>query len=216
MNSLATSARPGPEEEPDHSDDVAIVRTVRFVYQHVLSVVAISVAWTLLSLPVVTIGPATLGAYAAVTSLRERGSVDPDQVRATVRPNLVAAVLLGLGPPVFGSIGVLYVLSPPGGAGPLSLLLTAVAVYAGVYLAVVLVPTFYEMAGGATPMAALRAGYVSTANDPVWAIRLIVVTATFVAVATVLTVALVLLLPGALTTYHVISADERLASLDQG
>ena len=178
----------------------ALKRTLRFVYQHSTVLVPLSVLWLCCLLPVVTIGPATVSVYAVVLSLRERGSVDYDVVLSRIRDTAGHAALLGLLPLVFGGIGILYLVDHP--FGGLSLVVSAVALYAGAYAAVVLVPTFAALAAGDTVEAALRRGYVWTARRPTVVVRLVLVTTALLVATVALTLAFVLLFGALVCTYQ--------------
>lgn len=180
----------------------AFVETLRFVYRHSTALVPASVLWLLCSLPVVTVGPASLGAYTVVCSLRETGQVDTDRVVGTVRRNLVPATLLGFLPVVFVGIAALYAVSGLS-TGLVGGALTAVALYAGLYLGVLLVPTFVSIADGTEPKRAVRESYVWLASEPATGLRLLLVTGVIFLATLGLTVGVLLLFAGLAGAYHV-------------
>lgn len=188
--------------ETELGDHPTHKRTLRFVYQHSATLVAVSVAWFVASLPLVTIGPATLGAYAAVRSLRQTGRLDRDYVVSAVRTNGVHAALLSALPVVFAAPAGL---SLHGGATVtgLATIVAVVGLYVAGYLAVALIPTFVAMADGESPVVALKRAYVWTATDPAAALSLALVTAILFAVTALLTVGFVLLFAAAAFSYHV-------------
>lgn len=177
-------------------------RTLRFVYEHSATLVAISVAWFVASLPLVTIGPATLGAYAAIRSLRETGRLDGGHVASILRTNGIHAALLSFLPMVFATPAAL---SLRGGATPTGFesVLAVAGLYVAGYLGVALMPTFVAMADGETPIAALKRAYVWTATDPTAALSLAFVTAIVFALTALLTIGFVLLFPAVAFSYHV-------------
>lgn len=177
-------------------------RTLRFVYEHSATLVAISVAWFVASLPLVTIGPATLGAYAAIRSLRETGRLDRGHVASILRTNGIHAALLSFLPMVFATPAAL---SLRGGATPTGFesVLAVAGLYVAGYLGVALMPTFVAMADGETPIAALKRAYVWTATDPTAALSLAFVTAIVFALTALLTIGFVLLFPAVAFSYHV-------------
>lgn len=181
----------------------SLERTTRFAWEHLVPVVGISAGWFLAALPVVTVGPATVGAYRAVLSLREGGSVDRSAVGATVREQFVHATLLGLVPvlllAVAGNYALAYLASGTVAAG----LLALGSVYAGLYAWLVSIPTLLGLAEGKSPIAALRAGYLWTARHAVGAVALGTVTVVLLALTSVLTVAAALLFAGVAFTLHV-------------
>ncbi|MDS0280682.1 hypothetical protein [Haloarcula onubensis] len=177
-------------------------RTLRFVYEHSVTLVAVSVAWFVASLPLVTVGPATLGAYAAVRSLREAGALDRRRVAGVLRRNGVHAALLSFLPVTFFAAAGLYLRGGTPNSG-FEIVIAVVGVYVGAYLVVALVPTFVAMAAGDPPAAALKRAYVWTASKPTAALSLALVTAVIFAVTALLTIGFVLLFPAVAFSYHV-------------
>lgn len=177
-------------------------RTLRFVYEHSGRLVAVSVAWFVASLPLITIGPATLGAYAAIRSLRETGRLDRGYVASAVRTNGIHAALLSFLPIAFA---VPAGLSLRGGTtlGGVGSIVAVVGLYIAGYLAVALIPTFVAMADGEAPAAALKRAYVWTASDPTAALSLALVTAVVFVATALLTVGFVLLFAAVAFSYHV-------------
>ncbi|WP_142859409.1 hypothetical protein [Salinigranum halophilum] len=192
------------QADDDHDDrrSNAFVTTLKFVYRHSTALVPASFLWVLCSLPLVTVGPASLGVYAVVLSLRETGRVDRERVVETVRTNLVPATLLGFLPVTFVAIASLYVLTGLA-SGLVGTALTAVALYAGLYVGVLLIPTFVSMAGGVEPRTALRESYVWLAGSPVTGLQLLLVTAALLVATVGLSVGFLLLFAGVTATYHV-------------
>lgn len=177
-------------------------RTLRFVYQHSATLVAVGVAWFVASIPLVTIGPATLGAYAAIRSLRETGRLDRGYVASAVRTNGIHAALLSFLPMVFA---IPAGLSLRGGTMFVGVdsIIAVVGLYIAGYLVVTLIPAFIAMADGDAPATALKRAYVWTATDPTAALSLALVTAVIFVVTALLTVGFVLLFAGVTFSYHV-------------
>ena len=195
----------------------AFVTTLKFLYRHSTALVPASVLWVLCSLPLVTVGPASLGVYSLVLSLRETGQVDRDRVVGTVRENFVPATLLGFLPVTFVGIALLYVASGLA-TGVVGTALTAVALYGGLYVGVLLIPTFVSVAGGVEPRTALRESYVWLAGSPVTGLQLLLVTAVILVATVSLSIGFLLLFAGAAAAYHVevisrvVAAEEVLPS----
>ncbi|MFP9060683.1 hypothetical protein ACLI4R_09140 [Natrialbaceae archaeon A-chndr2] len=190
----------------------ALKRTIRFVYQQSSSLVICSLCWTLASLPLVTIGPATVGLYAAVLSLRETGQIDRARVSHAVRTNGVHAGLLALLPPMFLAIGVLYGLT---GSGTLAIIVAVGGLYFGTYTGLTLIPTFIAMARGDSPGSALKQGYLWGATHPTHLIHLAVVTFIVLVTTAMLTIGFVLLFAGIATAYHIELVCDDLEPLPQ-
>ncbi|EMA59584.1 hypothetical protein [Halorubrum lipolyticum] len=196
MSTHDSAGETGLGDRPTHK------RTLRFVYRHGAALIAVSVAWFLASLPLVTIGPATLGAYAAVRSLRQTGRLDRGYVVSAVRTNGVHALLLSVLPVVFAAPAALSLRGGSTFTGPTPIV-AVVGLYVAGYLAVALIPTFVAMADGESPVAALKRAYVWTATDPAAALSLALVTAIVFAVTALLTIGFVLLFAAAAFSYHV-------------
>lgn len=179
----------------------AVVSTLKFVYRHSTALVPASLLWVVCSLPIVTAGPATLGVYSLVLSLRETGRVDRERVAGTVRENFVPATVLGFLPVTFVGIASLYVASGLA-TGLVGTALAAGALYAGLYLGVLLIPTFVSVAGGVDPTVALRESYVWLASSPVTGLQLLLVTGVVLVATLGLSVGFLLLFAGVAATYH--------------
>ena len=179
--------------------------TARFACEHLVSIVGISVCWFLAALPIVTAGPATVGAYRAVLSLRAPGAdgVDRATVLATVRRQFVHATLLGLVPFVLLGISAAYAVTYLRTGALAAGLLAVVGFNAAVYAWLVSVPTLVELARGESPADALTAGCLWTARHGVGALALLAVTVALFAVTSLLTVAVVLLFAGVTFAFHV-------------
>jgi hypothetical protein len=201
------------DEQPESGRSNAFVTTLKFVYRHSTALVPASLLWVLCSLPLVTLGPASLGVYSVVLSLRETGRVDRDRVVRTVRENLVPAALLGFLPVVFVGIALLYVLSGLA-AGLVGTALAAAALYAGLYFGVLLIPTFVSIAGGVEPKIAIRESYLWLAGTPVTGLQLLLVTAVLLVATVGLSIGVLLLFAGVAATYHVEVVSRTIAEED--
>ncbi len=194
------------------AETTALKRTIHFVYQHSTSLVICSLCWALASIPLVTIGPATVGLYAAVLSLRETGQIDRSRVRHAVRTNGVHAGLLSLLPPMFLAIGILYGLTA---SGTLAMVVAVVGLYFGVYTGLTLIPTFIAMAREEPPGVALRQGYLWGATHPTYLIHLAVVTLIVFVATAALTIGFMLLFAGIAAAYHIELVCDDLEPLPQ-
>lgn len=181
----------------------ALRATGAFVWANLPSVVLVSVTWFICVLPIVTAGPATVGAYRAVISLRKTGTVDVDAVRTTVRDQFVHATLLGLLPVAIGAMTAVYAVTYASTGRVLAGVLALAGTYATAYVWLVLVPTFVGLARGQDAATAVTQGYLWTARHAVEAVALGVVTVAFLALSALLTVAVVLVFAGATFALHV-------------
>ncbi len=180
-------------------------RTTRFVWDHLVSIIAISFAWFLAAVPLVTIGPATVGAYRAVLSLRddETDGIDRSAVLETVREQFVHATLLAFVPFALLVVAVNYTLAYLASASVTAGLLALGCAYASFYAGLVAMPTLLGLATGKSAPAAVIDGYRWTAHHAVGAVAVGVVTAVLFVVSSLLTVAVVLLFAGVASTLHV-------------
>lgn len=183
--------------------DGALSRTARFTYDHVLRLVGVSVAWVVASLPLVTVGPATLAAYASVLSLREDGRIDRRFVLRTVRRRWLDATVLGSLPAVFGVVAASNVALYLRTGALVFAAAAVVCTYATVYLVLVLIPSFVALARGAEPMAALRTGHAWVGDHPTLSITTAFLTLVLLVLSLVLTVGFVLLFAALAFTLHV-------------
>lgn len=191
---------------------VAVTRALRtsfrFVYDHGFSLILVSFAWTIAALPVVTLGPATVGVYAAVASLRERGWVDRREVVATVRESATGAVSLTLVVGLVGTMAVLYALQFLANGSTLAGGLAIGAGYVTAHLALMSPATLLGLARGASLDDALRTGYRWTVSHPLTAVLMAGWTALLFVVSAALTVAVVLIFPAIVFTFHTLLLDD--------
>lgn len=192
----------------------AVGETGRFVYRNNHRLVLVSIAWFLASLPVVTAGPATLAAYAAIRTMRSSPAetIDGSHVWSVLKTNGANAAALGLLPAVFAGIGVLY-LDQYATTGAVEFgALGVVGVTAAMYAVVVLIPAFVSMADGDSMTAALQSARDWTAGRPMLSLTTMVLTVGVAVFTLLLVVAFVLLFAGLAFSYHVVLYDERSAS----
>jgi len=189
----------------------SLFAAVRFFYDNGPRLVGLSVAWVLCSLPVVTIGPSTLGAYGAIISLRDDHSIQYDRVRDLLRRHGLSSVLLTGLPVLLAGTGALYVRRYFATRSTVALGLAIVTLYAAAYVALVLIPTFVELARGAALDQSVRAGVRWTASNAVGAVAMAMATLLLAVVAGALTVAFALVFAGIAFSLHI----EVLASADE-
>lgn len=187
-----------------HDLERGLSGTAAFVYENSYWLVVISLVWTLASVFVVTIGPATLGAYVAIKGLNsDRNRIERDRVLSVCRRQLVPSVAFGLAPPLFFALTGGYLTAMADGVTPLRLGGAVATFYAGLYLSLVLMPTFVALAEGRPGAEALRAGVGWVADKPTIAMLTGLVTLAVFLVTSVLTVAFVLLFAGVAFSFQV-------------
>ncbi|QLC34814.1 DUF624 domain-containing protein (plasmid) [Halarchaeum sp. CBA1220] len=175
---------------------------VGFFYENGPRLILVSLLWFLCSLPVVTLGPATLAAYAAIQSLREGYSIDRSHVRATLRRHGLSAVLLTGVPAVFLGISVLYARQYVVSRSALTLALAVVTTYVAAYTWLLLVPTFVGLATGGDLEPELRSAVRWTGQNAVSAVMVAMGTLLVAIVTGLLTVAFALVFAGIAFSFH--------------
>ncbi|MDS0223517.1 hypothetical protein NDI54_19435 [Haloarcula sp. S1AR25-5A] len=182
----------------------AVAGVPGFVYRNGLSLVLVSVAWFLASLPLVTIGPATLGAYVAIQDLRsDRNQINREHVLHILHCNGVASLLFSGVPVVFGAVAVTYgVTSLQRGSIP-GEIIALIAAYVATYSALALMPTFDRLARGDGVIDAARFGLGWLVHHPTPALAMGLLTVTLLALAALLTIAFVVLFAGVVFSLQV-------------
>ncbi|MFC6823579.1 hypothetical protein [Halopelagius fulvigenes] len=161
-----------------------------------------SVLWFLCSLPVITLGPATLAAYAAIATLREGYSIDRTHVVATVKRHGVSAVLLTGVPLVFLIISILYTRQYFVADSTLTLALGVVTAYAAGYTGLLLIPAFIAIATGDSLETAIRGSVRWTGQNAISAVMMAMGTFLVAVVTGLLTIAFVLVFAGIAFSFH--------------
>ncbi|RDZ39945.1 hypothetical protein C5B91_17170 [Haloferax sp. Atlit-10N] len=180
----------------------ALVAAVRTVFHHPVQMVAISVGWVLASIPLVTLGPATLGVYSAVASVREQGHIDRDAVRATLSNYWLDALLFSGLMVAFPALAVFYLGRFAASGSALAGVLGMVGFYLAYHAWVVFALAFVALAQGDDAFDAVTDGYRWSVERPVATVLVGVVTATLLVVCSVLTVALPLVFPALVAAFH--------------
>ncbi|MBX0325617.1 hypothetical protein EGH21_21575 [Halomicroarcula sp. F13] len=192
----------------------ALAEVPGFIYHNGLRLALISLAWTLASLPLVTIGPVTLAAYVAIRDLRsDCNRIDWDNVWTVLRQNGVASALFSGIPVAFGAVAVTYGVTALRQGSLAGELVALMAAYVALYVALALIPTYVKLAHGTDPVAAFRYGVSWLAHHPTPALAMGLLTVVVLAVTAVLTIAFVLLFAGIAFSIQVAvveSVDERI------
>ncbi|QLH78303.1 hypothetical protein HZS55_13735 [Halosimplex rubrum] len=178
--------------------------TARFVYRNGPQLVGLSVLWSLAVLPVVTLGPATLGFYAAVGSLdSDRNRVELRSALGTVRRRLVPAVAFGLAPLLFFALSASYLYAFLGSQSTFQFAAALATFYVGLYLGLVNVPAFVALSRGASAKTAIESGIGWTAANPTLTMLVGLCTLAILVVTLALTIAVVLVFPAAAFSFQV-------------
>lgn len=194
----------------------AAVDAVRFTYRHSLALVGVSLAWFVAALPIVTLGPATVGAYRAVIGIRDPEPLDVRAVLGTVRRQVVHAVLLGLLPVAFWGVSVFYAVQYSVTAESITLVLFLAAFYIGLYLAMLSIPAFVALAHGEPGYDAISFGRSWLGQHTTLALMTVVLTGVLAVVSLLLTVAFPVLFAGIAAAFHVEAVDQAYAERVDG
>lgn len=180
----------------------SFVSAIRTFYEDGPRFVLVSVLWFVCSVPVVTVGPATLGAYTAVASLREGYTIDSERVVSVVKRHGVSSVLL-TGVPLILAVGsILYAREYLINQSVALLVLCVGTAYAAVYTGLVLVPTFVGLATGEDLGSALRNGFRWTASNATGVATIAMASLVTFIVTAVLTIAFALVFGGLIAAFH--------------
>lgn len=181
---------------------VSLVETKQFLWKYSPQLVAISILWTLCSIPVVTAGPATVMAHSALRSLRESGTIEVERVVDVTRQQFLPSVLLSV---VIGALGVttalyarFYILH----RRTIALLFAIMGVYGVLYLLLLLIPTFVSLGDGQRATTSLKRGYRWSSSHATLAMTTLGVTLVLMVVLLVLMVGFVLLFPAIAFSLH--------------
>ncbi|GAA0237796.1 hypothetical protein ACFFQF_28005 [Haladaptatus pallidirubidus] len=186
----------------------ALSETGRFVYRHITALVGVSIAWFVASIPLVTIAPATLGAYAAIRSLRESGRIDRAVVLERVRTNGIHATLLSMLPLLLALAAGLYANAYLESRTTASAALAVVCAYATLYAVLVLVPAFVSLSDGTPLLEALGFGRTQVTGHPTLALTTGLLTFVVFVSTAALTVGFALLFPALAFSLHLYLFDD--------
>lgn len=186
----------------------ALVHAVRFTYRNSPALVGVSFVWFVAALPIVTIGPATLGAYRAVIGIREPEPLDVRAVFGTVRKQIVHAGLLGLLPLAFWGASLFNAFQYAATGDTISLLLFLAAFYIGTYLAMQAIPAFVALAHGERGYDAISFGRSWLSDHTTLALTAVLATSVLAAVLLALTIAFPVFFAGIAGAFHVAVVDD--------
>lgn len=186
----------------------ALSATKTNAYDHSSTFILISVCWFLASLPVVTIGPATVGAYAAIESVLEGDRIDRKRVRRVVLRQFVPSIVFGTFPMMFVVGTVFFTIEFFETVAPTAALLAVGSVYAFVFSVLVLIPTFVWLSRGDWAGTAVKKGYLWVVGHPTLAMTTGILTLGILVVTVAFTIAFVLIFGGLAFTLHLAVVPE--------
>lgn len=187
--------------------------TSRFVYGHSTWLVVISVCWVLASLPVVTAGLATLGAYAAIRSLRNDDRPRWSAVSTSLHRDGLNVTLMSFVPVLLAFVTGLYAFRYVETSSTEYLLFTIAGVYLVSFLLLVLLTAVARLSDGEAFVEAVTGSYAWVVRDPIRSALLVSTTGVVVLVGIVSIVGLVVIVPGVLFSLHLEVLDGSSASV---
>lgn len=178
--------------------------TSSFVYANSHRLIIVSVCWFIVSLPLVTLGPATLAAYAAIRQIdSEYHRIDPRGLARLVSQQFVPATLFGLFPIGFLTLSGIYFRAYLREGTALAAVIAVVAFYIALYGFMIMVPTFVELTNGSEASVAIKRGMRWVAAHPTLALLTGVVTVALAGITLVLTIAFILIFAGAAFSFQI-------------
>jgi hypothetical protein len=187
----------------------ALTRFPRFVYENGIRIVMLSILWVICSLPMITIGPATLAVYAAIQDLySDNNAIDRSRIVSILRRNGVASIIFSGIPVAFGGLSVLYGNQALAQGSLIGEIIALIAGYITLYVGLVLIPTFSALASGVPPVTAFRHGVRWVAAHPTAILASALLTVVILAVTVLLMVAFVLLFAGVAFSLHIVITNE--------
>ena len=182
-------------------------RTAGFVYQHSTWLVVISVCWVVASLPVVTSGIATLGAFSAIRSLRNDDRPRWDTVSESLRRHGFNVTVMSFVPMLLAVMTVLYAVQYVETGGIQYLLLSIAGVYLVTFLLLVALTTVARLFDGDGFVEAVSAGYGWVVRNPMLSAANALTMAGIVLVGVVSVVGLVIIVPAVVFSFHLELTD---------
>lgn len=199
------------------SQSTGVHRSLRetgaFVYRHSAVLVVVSICWFIGSLPVVTAGPATLCAYAAIRSLRNEDR-EMTAVLSTLRRHGLNAALLGFVPGIVCVVTLLYFYKYLMTNSVEHLVFAIIGVYLFSFLSLVLVTTFVRLAAGSAFDEAVQDGYSWAVHDPLRSTMTMVTSGAIFLVGVISVVGLIIIIPAILFSFHTAIIQRSQSTMD--
>ncbi|EMA37996.1 hypothetical protein C447_11185 [Halococcus hamelinensis 100A6] len=190
------------DDENEGSFGGSLRDALGFAYRHSLVLVVISVCWVVSSLPVVTCGISTLGAYSAIRSLRSNKKVKFSEITATIRRHGVNASLLIYVPIIIGFATATYFLTYVRTDSFRYLAIAIAGTYLFIFLSLVVLTTFAVLSRDRSFVGSLSTGYTWVVGNPTHSTTLIFVYAGLLLLGAVSVIGLVIIVPALLFTLH--------------
>ena len=189
-------------DENERSFGGSLRAALDFAYRHSLVLVLVSVCWVVGSLPVVTCGLSTLGAYAAIRSLHSNDKIDIAEIAATVRCHGLNASLLIYIPIIIGFATVAYFRTYVRTDSLQYLAIAIAGTYLFIFLSLVVLTTFAVLSRDRSFVDSLSASYTWVVANPTHSTTLIFVYAGVLLLGAVSVIGLVVIVPALVFTLH--------------
>lgn len=177
-------------------------QTAIFVYRHSASLVVVSVCWFVSSLPIITSGLATLGAYSAIRSMRNSDRIEIREILQSLQRHGLNAVLMGIVPVIVCVFTVLYFYRYTVTGSMPYVILSIVGVYLLSFLSLVLLTTFARLVDGCAFAEAVKDSYMWLVHNPLLSTTTVVASGTILLLGVVSVVGLVIIVPAVLFSFH--------------
>ncbi|MFB9807100.1 hypothetical protein ACFFQF_18520 [Haladaptatus pallidirubidus] len=177
-------------------------RTGTFIFQHSISLVIISICWFVGSLPLVTSGPATLGAYSAIHSIRNGDRIETRMIRRTLRRHGLNATLLGFVPIIVGIITAIYFHQYIVTNSTFYIVFAIGGVYLFAFLLLISLTTFVRLSDGCTFVEAVKDSYGWVIHNPLLSMMIMLTSGVLLLIGIISIVGLVVIIPAILFSFH--------------
>lgn len=194
--------------------------TARFVYTHSISLVGVSLLWFIGSLPVLTVGISTLGAYSALLSLRDSGSIERNTVYSSLKSHWVNVTLFSWVVIIIASTTALYFYRYVVNGGMLYAIFCILGIYLLIFTIVMGLTSFIFLEQNHRFSDAIRNSYLLLIANPLFSVSCLLLGAGVLVIGVISIVGLVVIIPGLLFSFHIIAFEntqqdmERLAPSD--
>lgn len=177
-------------------------RTGGFIYHHSSSLVLISICWFVGSFPLITSGPATLGAYSAIRSMRNGDRIETKAIRRTLRSHGLNATLMGFVPVIVGVLTSAYFYRYIVTDATQYIVLSIVGVYLFSFLLLVSLTTFAFLSNEDTFFVAVSDSYGWVIQNPLLSTVIILTSGVLILIGIISIVGLIIIIPAALFSFH--------------
>lgn len=189
-------------EEDERSFRRSLRDALGFAYRHSLVLAITSICWVVSSLPIITCGISTLGAYATIRSLHLHEKVEKDEIVKTIRQHGVNASLLIYIPIIIGFATSAYFHTYVRTDSLQYLVIAIVGTYLFIFLSLVVLTTFAILSQDRSFIDSLSTSYTWIVTNPAHSTTLIFVYVGVLLLGVVSVIGLVVIVPALVFTLH--------------